>query len=611
MLIRENDWWEYCKCRFCDAWWYYHPKHPQKGLKMSTFPSSGRQVVRFGAYEADLRAGELRKNGSRIHLPEQPFQLLAILLERPGEVVTREELQKRLWPDGTFVDFEQGLNAVVKRLREALEDSAEAPRLIETLPRRGYRFIGTLEAKPGRIESLAVLPLENLSCDPEQEYFAEGMTEALINTLAKVGALRVTSRTSAMRYKKTDKALPQIARELNVDAIVEGAVQRSGGRVRVSAQLLHAASDTHLWAESYDRDLREVLALQTEVARAIAREIQVKLTPLDQARFAEAQSVDPEAYSAYLKGRYYWNRRSGEGLTKAIQSFERAIAIDPTYAAAQAGLADCVGVLGWWGFVSPKEGCGKAKGLALRALEMDSNLAEAHTSLAWNTMLYDYDFPTAEREYERAIELNPRHSTARQWFGLHQAMIGRYEEGYAELKRATRLEPYSSMIHTTLAYVQFCARRYDQAIELYWKALELDSHLFQAHVGLGYAYSHKSEHNRAIAEIQKGVGLSQGGAVFITWLGEAYARAGNRDEADKILEHTLDLSKLQYVSPYFVARVYAALRQSEDALRWLEIAYRERAAWMAFLKIDPALDDLRPQPRFQDLVRRMNFPEET
>jgi len=261
-------------------------------------PSGG--TIRFDVFEVDLQAGELRKQGVKIKLQEQPFQILQTLLEHPGEIVTRDQLQKRIWPADTFVDFEQGLYNAIKRLREALGDSPEKPRFIETLSRRGYRFIGIPAITAAPIESLAVLPLENLSGDPEQEYFAEGMTEALITSLAKVGALRVISRTSAMRYKRTDKTVPQIARELNVDAVVEGTVQRSGGRVRISAQLLHAPTDTHLWADSYDRDLRDVLALQAELAQAIAREIRVKLTPIDNARFGAAHPINPEAYEAYL-----------------------------------------------------------------------------------------------------------------------------------------------------------------------------------------------------------------------------------------------------------------------------------------------------------------------
>src|SRR5438309_3708363 len=318
-------------------------------------PSRG--AVRFGVFEVDLRVGELRKRGVKIKLQDQPFQILQILLERSGEVVTREELRGRIWPADTFVDFDQGLNNAIKRLRESLSDSPDNPRFIETVPRHGYRFIGNLGATPGRIKSLAVLPLENLSRDPEQEYFAEGLTEALITTLAKVGELRVVSRTSAMLYKGVHKSMREIARELDVDAIIEGTVLRVGRRVRITAQLIDAPKETHLWAESYERDLRDVLTLQAEVTQAIAREIRVKLTPQERKHLAQTRAVDPEAYEAYLKGRYHWNRRSRDGLGKATQHFQQAIASDPTYAAAYAGLADCVSILGCWGFVSPERGC--------------------------------------------------------------------------------------------------------------------------------------------------------------------------------------------------------------------------------------------------------------
>ncbi len=286
----------------------------------------------------------------------------------------------RSWPSDTFVDFEQGLYNAVRRLRDALEDSADKPRFIETLARRGYRFIGTVETRPRKIESLAVLPLEDLSGAPEQEYFAEGLTEALITTLAKIGDLRVVSRTSAMRYKGVRKPLQEIAQELDVDVVVEGTVLRAEQRVRITAQLIHAATETHLWAETYDRELRDVLSLQSEVAQAIARQIQIKLTPQEQAHFEQIQVVDPEAYEAYLKGRYHWNRRSGKGLQYAVQYFQQAIAKDSAYVAAYAGLADCLSLLGFWGFVHPDEGAGRAKQLALKAIEMNRGLAEAHTS---------------------------------------------------------------------------------------------------------------------------------------------------------------------------------------------------------------------------------------
>jgi TolB-like protein/Tfp pilus assembly protein PilF len=531
-----------------------------------------------------------------------------MLLEHPGDVITREELQRRIWPADIFVDFDHGLNNAVKRLREALAESAETPRYIETLPRKGYRFIGTLTASPRRVESLAVLPLENLSGDLEQEYFADGMTEALITALAKIGALRVASRTSAMQYKGIRKPLREIARELGVDAIVEGTVQRSGERLRISAQLLHAPTDTHLWAESYDRDLRDVLALQSEVAQAIAREIRIKLTPVDQARLAEAPPVVPEAYEGYLKGLYHWNKRNREDLKKGIHCFQRAIAKDPTYPAAHLGLADCLSVLGWLGFVVPEEGCGRAKGLLLKALEMDRGSGEAHASLGFATMLYDYDFESAERAFERSIELNPRYATAHHWFGLYLALMGRFEEGYTELKRAVRLDPHSLMIRVTLGFVYWCWRRYDQAIEQFERALEIDSDFITAHCNMGFTYVEQLRYDRAIAAGQKAVELSQSAPTFVALLGDEYAVAGHLLEARKTLEQLQELSKQQYVTSYVVARIYAALGETDEALRWLETAYQERAAWMVALKIDPRFDNLRSDARFQDLMRRMNFP---
>ncbi len=569
-------------------------------------PSHG--PIRFGLFEVDLRAGELRKQGVKIKLQEQPFQILTMLIEHPGEVVTREELRSRLWPSDTFVDFDHGLNKAINKLREALGDSADNPRFIETLAKRGYRLIGSLTAKSGRMESLVVLPLENLSRDPEQEYFAEGMTEALITNLVKIGALRVISRTSAMRYKKTDKTLPQIARELNVDAVVEGTVQRFGKRLCISAQLIQASTDTHLWADSYERDLRNVLALQSEVAQAIAREVQVKLTPLDYARFGEVHPVDPEAYEAYLKGRYHWNRRSREGFGKAVQYFQQAITKDPAYAAAYAGLADALSIMGFWGLVPSDEGCGKAKRLALQALELDPSLAEAHASLAFATVHYDYDFLTAETEFERSIELNPRYATAHHWFGWCLAAMGRYEEGYTELKRAIRLDPHFSNMYFGLGFVYWHARRYDQAIQEFEKTLELDPDSAQAHWGLGCAYLCKSLHERAIAAHRKAVELSRDAPIAVVSLGDAYAAAGQSDDAYKILAQLKEVSKQRYVLPYFVGRIYAALGKRDEALHWLETAYHERDVWMVFSKTDPRLDDLRPDPRFQDLMRGMNFP---
>ncbi len=531
-----------------------------------------------------------------------------MLLEHPGEVVSRDELRNKLWPADTFVDFDHSLNKAINKLREALGDSADNPVFIETLAKRGYRFVASHAAKPGRIESLAVLPLANLSGDSEQEYFAEGMTEALITSLAKIGALRVISRTTAMHYKGVHRPLREIAQELRVDGIIEGTVLRSGDRVRISTQLVDAHTDTHLWAEHYDRDMRDILALHSEVAQAIARQVQVKLTPQDHAHFARVHPVDPEAYEAYLKGRHHWNRRPAE-IAKATPYFEQAIVRDPAYAAAYSGLADCFSALNALGLASASESCIKAKELALKALEMDDSLAEAHTSLAY-AAIYDYDFLTAEGEFDGAIWLNPRYAATHQLFGFPcLSVMGRYEEAYTELQRALRIDPLHSHFNATLGFVYLYGRRYDQAIEQYRKTLELDPNSGLAHAGLGWAYSLKSLHEPAITSLRKGCEFWPG-STPIAWLGEAYATAGLRDEAHKILQQLDKLSKQQrYVTPYGIARIYTALAQKDEAFRWLETAYEQRACWMLLLKVDPVFDDLRSDPRFQDLLRRMNFPE--
>ncbi len=565
---------------------------------------SARTTVRFGVFEADFGAGELRCGGAKINLQEQPLHVLQMLLEHPGQLVTREELRNRIWPADTFVDFEQGLYNAVRRLREALRDSAEKPRLIETLSRRGYRFIGTIDRSPRPIEALAVLPLENLSRDPEQEYFADGLTESLITTLAKVGGLRVVPRITAMQYKGVHRPLREIARELEVDAIVEGTVLRSGDRVRITAQLIDTSKETHLWSESYDRDLRDVLALQAEVAQSIGREIRIKITAADQARIAEVHPVEPDAYEAYLRGRYHWNRRNAEGLGKAMQYFQQAIDCDQTYAAAYSGLADCLSNLSWLCIFSPENGCAKAKELAAQALETNPSLAESHASLAWATLIYDHDFRAAEREFERSIELNPHYAHAHHWFGLYLGLTGRYEEGYTELKRAIRLEPHSIM-NQTLGFILVFNRRYDQAKEQFEKALELDPNFFQAYWGLGAADLYKSQHQSAIAAMEKAVQLSGRAPLFLATLGEAYAAGGYSQEAQKILDQLQDVAKDRYVTPYGLAHIHAALGKKEDALHWLETAYQEHAVHMMCLKAD----DLRPDPRFQNLLRRMNFPQ--
>jgi len=565
------------------------------------------KLVRFGAFELDKGSGELRKDGTKIRLQEQPLQVLQILLEQTGKVVTREELQRRIWPSDTFVDFGHGINNAIKRLREALGDTAETPRYIETLPRRGYRFIGVInavvESSRAAIRSVAVLPFENLSGDPEQEYFADGLTEALITSLAKIRVLRVVSRTTTMQYKKVRGHLPEIARELQVDGILEGAVLRSGDRVRISAQLIDARTDSHIWAESYERDLRDILALHSEISRSIAGQTQITLTPGEQRQFGPGRPLNPEAYEAYLKGRHHWNRRSADDLKKAIQYFQFAIDKQPNYAAAYTGLADCAGIAGFWSFAAPAEGCGKAKAAALKSLEIDDT-AEGHASLGWAILHYDWDFAAAEREFQQAIRQQPTYATAHQWYGHCLGCMNRFEEAFAELKHAIQLEPLSLIISTSYAGISWAGRRWDQAIEHTKRTLDLDRNFVPGLWALARSFDAKCNHESAIAYAQEAVRLSSGTQLFfIADLGHACARAGRKREALEVLDKLQELRKCQYVDACLIAQLCVAIGDHESAFKWLELALRERSAWGAYLPIDPWFDPVRHDPRFNELLR--------
>jgi len=532
--------------------------------------------LRFGVFELDLRAGELRKHGLHIRLQEQPFQLLAMLLEHPGELVTREELQKRLWPADTFVDCDHGRNKAISKIREALGDSAESPRFVETVARRGYRFLAEVKVAdtarvspepatqphpsadardrvdlPGKsatrralvlpsawntsvfvllliviaslgawklhswnrpspgIRSLAVLPLESLSSDASQDYFADGMTDELISDLGQISALRVISRTSVMAYKRARKHLPQIAREPNVDAVVEGTVLRSGDQVRITAQLIEASSDKHLWSQSYQGELRDTLALQSKVARAIADEIRINLNPREQAALKNVKVVNPQAYESYLKGRYFWNKRTTDGLKAALAYFDQAIEEDPKYAQAYSGLADTYALLGDWQYaaMTPNEALPKAKAAAIKALELDSALGEAHNSLGFCLDAFEWDFNSAGKEFQRAIELNPGYATAHHWYAWHLSVLGRYDEAIAEMRKAQNLDPLSLIINADLAELLLIARLYDDSIQQSRKTIEMDSNFALAHNQLGLAYLQKQMHEEAIADYKERSGF--------------------------------------------------------------------------------------------------------
>jgi tetratricopeptide (TPR) repeat protein len=398
-----------------------------------------------------------------------------------------------------------------------------------------------------------------------------------------------------------------MARELQVDAIVEGTVARVGNRVRISAKLVNAQTDLHLWAESYDRDLRDVLALQSEVARSIAREIQIKTTPQEQAHLAKARLVDPAAYEAYLKGRHYWNRRNGESLKKAIECFQQAIDRDPTYAAAYVGLADCAGVSGWWGLVPPDEGSVKSKVTALKALEIEET-AEARASMGWAHMYCDWDFTSSEKEFQRAIELNPRYATAHQWYGHCLGCLRRFDDAFAEIELALELDPLSLIIRASYAGMLWCANRCEEAIEQSEKILDLDPTFLGGHWSLGVAYKGSRQFQKAIDEFKKGVQLSGGSAFFIAELGHAYAIAGERSGALEILQQLQDLSSHRYINGCWIAQIYAGLRDYDAAFDWLDKGFAQRSESMAHLQMFPVLYDLHSDPRFNTLLRRMKFP---
>lgn len=473
----------------------------------------------------------------------------------------------------------------------------------------GWRSIGS---NTEQVHSLAVLPLQNLSGDPEQEYFADGMTEQLTADLSKIGGVRVISRTSAMRYKGANKPLPEIARELNVDGVIEGSVQRSGNRVRITAQLIHAPSDTHLWADSYERDLRDVLSLQDEVARDIANKIKIRLTPTEQARLSSSGPVDPQAYQSYLEGRYYWNMRTEEGLNKGIAYFRDAIEKDPHYALAYAGLAQSYITLDGYGIVPDKEAFPPARAAALKALQLDENLAEAHTALAVVRAHYDSDSVAAEKEFKRAIELNPSYATAHQWYAEEVlSPLGRHKEAIAQSKRALELDPLSSAINAWFGAILFWAGENDEAIAQLQKTIEMDRNLPIAHLWLGRVYLEKKMFKEAIDEFQSSVNLSGRQPFYLASLGYGYAVTGQTKAAAKILKQLTELSARKYVSAYEVAALCAGLGRKDQAFQWLQKTCEEGAcsSTMRDVKSDPAFDSLRSDPRYAELVGKIGLPQ--
>jgi TolB-like protein/DNA-binding winged helix-turn-helix (wHTH) protein/Flp pilus assembly protein TadD len=634
-------------------------------------------VVQFGTYEIALQTGELRKAGVRIRVQQQPLRLLEILLEHPGEIVTREELRSRIWPNENFGDFDQAVNVAIAKLRGALGDSADNPRYIETLPRRGYRFIAnvTVVDRPGKkleltpevvssdtehsaridvpridvpgkaqqpthlswlygwktlvaaaglallvllawifswrsrqptntspsspVRSLAVLPLENLSSD-SQDYFADGMTDELITNLAQISALRVISRTSVMPYKGVRKPLPQIARELNVDAVVEGTVLRSDKQVRITAQLIRAPADKHLWAESYEGDVRDTLALQKKVARAIAEQIRIQVTPQEETALHNVKTVNPEAYENYLRGRYSWNKRTADGMKKAIDYFNQAIESDPDYASPHAGLADIYQL---------SDRPQLAREEVQKALDLDDQLAEAHNSLAGLLYRFNRDWEGADREFKRALELDHNYAPAHHWYSMYLAVEGRKELALAEAEKAYELDPLSAVVGANLAKILQEAGQTDKAIEQAKRTLDLEPDSAVTHGVLGLAYQDEQRYPEAIAEYKRALQLGGSPAEMRGLLGYAYAVSGNRIDADKIIVELKSLLPEHPRAALDLAVVFSGLGDKENVLYWLENAQKKHVSDLIGIGQDPHFVEVRSDRRFQALVQQEGAPK--
>jgi len=624
--------------------------------------------VRFGVFEVDLRTGELRKNGIKLKLSGQPFRVLAILLARPGDIVTREALQKQLWPD-TFVDAERNLNTAINKIREVLGDSAENPRFVETLPRRGYRFIapivdpgtprngppqptspsasilgqmeteekrraskrltlllaacvtlaliaavlvvyrirGTGLKQPATIGSLAVLPLQNLSGDPAQQYLADGMTEELIGRLAAIRNLRVISRTSMMRFKTTNLSAPEIAKTVGADVIVEGSVMREGSRIRVHAQLIRGATDEHFWSETYDRELRDVLDLESDVAQSIVNKVKVSVTGEERHQLADVRPVDPQVYENYLKGRFALAKRNNRAdVEESIRYFNEALTKDPRHALSYLGLADAYGWLGtvFIGGVA-QEYRPKVAQAARKALELDPTLVDAHVLLA-DAAQKEWRWGEAEAEYQQAIALRPNDASAHSGLGSWLSCQGRADEAFAEIRRGRELDPLV-VSGNDLGWTLFYARRYVEAEH------ELRSELAvrpdNAHVllGLGFVLVANHDASGAVEVLEKAVSLSKRAPAVLGLLIYAYAQSGDRGDSLRLLQELKRRRETGYVPAAAFILAYLGLGDYEQAFFWLEKAYNEQSNILQFLKVHPLFDPVRSDPRFVDLLRRVGL----
>jgi len=674
---------------------------------MTSQPSGVQQSIRFGEdFALDLRPRRLRRGSHVLKLERIPLEILVLLLEHRGEIVSRDEIVARVWGNDVFLDTDNSIRGAIRKVRQALRDDPETPRFIQTVTGRGYRFIAPIispqeehtteppkpeasvvstgtqsfsrepdswpqggslglmdqeqertagqvagtETARGQVRRhartwvfvglaslalvsilslrefwswrgsrvpavfqrktvLAVLPFDNLSRDPDQEFFSEGLTEEMIAQVGKLNRdrLKVVARSSVAKYKGSTLTAKEIGRELNADYLVQGSVRRSSDRVRITVQLIQARDQTDVWTESYDRELKDVLAVQDSVVRSIASEIHIALTGEQEKRLAAPRQVSPEAYEAYLKGRYYWNKRTGESMQKAEQYFEQAIDNDPTYAAAYSGVADCNSGLTWHGFKSPAEALPKAYAAARKALEINPESAEAHASLGL-AMTHRWDWTGAEAEFRRALQLDPQYANAHHWYGDYLSIRGRHGEALAEAKHALELDPLNLMISTWVGLRYYMARDYSRAIDQNRNSVELDPNFAAAHLLLGEDYRGAGLHSEAVNELKKAASLSGDSPLYTAQVAVALAVEGRSGDALRIAHELEAISRKRYVSPYGLAQIYAASNKNEDTFKWLQAAYEDHAVWMGYLAVDPIFDRYRSDERFKDLLRRVGLP---
>ena len=624
------------------------------------------EVVQFGVLELNLKARELRKHGIRVKLQQQPFQVLAVLLQHAGQVVTKEQLRQRIWPSDTFVDFDHGLHSAITRLRECLGDSGESPRFIETLPRLGYRFIAPVKAigeatdsvpqpriasgdrmrrsavillvgllagasllaialgfdiagarrwlqrqSTPAIHSLAVLPLANLSGDPAQDYFADGMTEALITDLAKVGDVRVISRQSVIRYKGSKKTLPEIANELHVDALVEGAAARSGDHVRITINLVSASPERHLWAETYQGDMANILVLQTEFAQSIVRQIRVRLTPQEQANLARARPASPQANEFYLRGRFYFNKGVFSAWQMSREYFERAIAKDPSHAPAYAGLAAFYARAAMVGPLTQQQAWPKAEEMADYALQLDETLAEPHALIAQIRLFRDWNWTAADKEYRRALELNPNSADVHSNYAYYLRSVSRLDQALQEDKWALDLDPFRVDLSNHLAFDLDLAGKYEDAVNQFQQSLRVDPDANGTRMLLSNAYEHRRMYDQSVAELVDYLDRANQRALAASF--ERTYKTSGYAHAARLLDRQFVAREKRKSNPdsWDLACSYARLGERNEAFNWLERAYSEHNGGLLQIRFDPDLNSLRSDIRYQDLVRRMDFPTES